>query len=611
MRIKYITQQLFNARLLLLAIIFLCHFKSIAGTFSKVFILKEEKKNYTIAELLQSNNLPLESFVSEISTKENKSYWIRFTYSKKAVQETTFLFAPYILFKRMDLYYNVEDSLHHYKTGVSLKFEERNLYLPVLYLKLPTLKNPTQCWLHVESFHGYFFFFGEDTIESLIKRAVRESSITYFYIGLSFLAGIISLIFYFFLKDRMYLFYSIFSIMIMLNRLVYSGYIFSYINFIYKFDSLKSIYNLYSLVTAGFHLSILLYLHEYLKYLEKPRYYNGVIYSLISLRLVILLLELGSMIPENLLSVFGAYEFLGQLFLFYIIITRSSNNVRLGILAGCSILIINVGNFILLLSRFGLVDNNLVYYNNYHIFLALTGIEVVVFSITMAYRNHFLKEERDKSMFKIMENLKEKEQLKDQLNQELERKVEERTLQIQKMNEVLKSHNIKLESEVKNVIEGRVFHRTMDFEEFRRFFPDDQSCFLHLAKFKWKANEKHYCRKCDYPIFPAPGTLSVRCGKCLQVESVTTDTLFHKLKFSILKAFYIIYRTSNAEAPITNISLAQEIELRVATLWAFKKKLSTLVEETKSMKKHKDGWTHLIEYSTRRINSDDNKPLQS
>ncbi|HEX8547853.1 MAG TPA: hypothetical protein VF691_12880, partial [Cytophagaceae bacterium] len=79
---------------------------------------------------------------------------------------------------------------------------------------------------------------------------------------------------------------------------------------------------------------------------------------------------------------------------------------------------------------------------------------------------------------------------------------------------------------------------------------------------------------------------------------VTVDTIFLRLRFPILKAFYIIYRTSSAsDTSFSNPVLAQEINIRVATLWSFKKKVLDLIEETKTKKKHKDGWTHLIEYS--------------
>ncbi|HEX8545722.1 MAG TPA: transposase, partial [Cytophagaceae bacterium] len=160
----------------------------------------------------------------------------------------------------------------------------------------------------------------------------------------------------------------------------------------------------------------------------------------------------------------------------------------------------------------------------------------------------------------------------------------------------------KLSSEVKSANEARAFQKIMNFTDFQRIFPDDESCFKYLAQLKWKPNEIIRCRKCGYEKHSVLPNLSIRCGKCSYIESVTYGTLFQKLKFSILKAFYIAYLTSTSQntADTTIAELAKEIDLRPATLWTFKQKVLALMEANKTRKKHKDGWTHLIEYSITR-----------
>jgi hypothetical protein len=199
---------------------------------------------------------------------------------------------------------------------------------------------------------------------------------------------------------------------------------------------------------------------------------------------------------------------------------------------------------------------------------------------------------------KAMEHLREKDQLKDDLNKELESKVEERTIQIQKMNELLKSHNIQLESEIRTVNEARVFSQVMDYKAFQKIFPNDEACYQYLSKLKWKQNETTSCKKCGYQNFPSPDSLSIRCGRCRYLESTTAGTLFQNIKFPLLKAFYITYRISTLpDDSTTSINLSKEINLRTGTLLIFKKRILSLMEETQYKKKHKDGWTHLIEYS--------------
>jgi two-component system, sensor histidine kinase LadS len=93
---------------------------------------------------------------------------------------------------------------------------------------------------------------------------------------------------------------------------------------------------------------------------------------------------------------------------------------------------------------------------------------------------------------------------------------------------------------------------------------------------------------------------SRRYRSCNHIESPTAGTLFHKLKFSLQKAFYITYSTTLFTDDKTIEALANEIELRAATYWNFKQKIVKLMEENKSTRKHKDGWTHLIEYSMKK-----------
>jgi hypothetical protein len=64
-------------------------------------------------------------------------------------------------------------------------------------------------------------------------------------------------------------------------------------------------------------------------------------------------------------------------------------------------------------------------------------------------------------------------------------------------------------------------------------------------------------------------------------ESPTANTLFHKVKFDILKAFYIVYFVSTNKKGITSMELSRKLNLRQKTCWAFKRKV---MKATKSSK---------------------------
>ncbi|HEX8549339.1 MAG TPA: hypothetical protein VF691_20425, partial [Cytophagaceae bacterium] len=136
------------------------------------------------------------------------------------------------------------------------------------------------------------------------------------------------------------------------------------------------------------------------------------------------------------------------------------------------------------------------------------------------------------------------------------------------------------------------------FRDFKNIFPDDDFCYKYLSRLKWKSDQPYYCKKCSFELQPGHESINVRCGRCGYLESVTYGTLYQGLRFPILKAFYITYRTSTAlNDSMTLSSLAEEIELRLATLSVFRQKVILLIEENKAKKKHRDGWTHLVEYS--------------
>ncbi|MFY0602263.1 MAG: IS1595 family transposase, partial [Cyclobacteriaceae bacterium] len=115
-------------------------------------------------------------------------------------------------------------------------------------------------------------------------------------------------------------------------------------------------------------------------------------------------------------------------------------------------------------------------------------------------------------------------------------------------------------------------YESLTLFEFHQQFPDDQACYDHLARLKWpdgficeQCNHTHYCK----------GKLerTRQCTKCGYQATPTSGTLFHKVKFSILKAFYIVYFISTNKQGIASTELSRKLGLRQKTCWAFKQKV--------------------------------------
>jgi transposase-like protein len=114
--------------------------------------------------------------------------------------------------------------------------------------------------------------------------------------------------------------------------------------------------------------------------------------------------------------------------------------------------------------------------------------------------------------------------------------------------------------------------KSLSLFEFRERYPDSDSCLSHLADLKWADGFK--CLKCGHTKHCTGGMpYSRQCTSCRYDESPTANTLFHKIKFDPLKAFYIVYFVSTNKKGITSTELARKLGLRQKTCWAFKRKV--------------------------------------
>ena len=80
--------------------------------------------------------------------------------------------------------------------------------------------------------------------------------------------------------------------------------------------------------------------------------------------------------------------------------------------------------------------------------------------------------------------------------------------------------------------------------EFAEQFKVDEDCKEYLSKIKWETG--YSCRKCTNKTFQIRSDFSRTCNKCSHTESVTANTLFHKVKFGIRKAFFICFEMSTS-----------------------------------------------------------------
>ncbi|TVR82210.1 MAG: IS1595 family transposase [Chitinophagaceae bacterium] len=117
-----------------------------------------------------------------------------------------------------------------------------------------------------------------------------------------------------------------------------------------------------------------------------------------------------------------------------------------------------------------------------------------------------------------------------------------------------------------------VRYKSLSIFEFQQRFPDERSCYIHLSKLKW--SQGYQCKKCGHKNYcKGKKEFDRQCTSCKYSESPTAGTLFHKLKFSVLKAFWIIYYLSTNKKGMASTELSRKLELRQKTCWLFKQKV--------------------------------------
>lgn len=114
--------------------------------------------------------------------------------------------------------------------------------------------------------------------------------------------------------------------------------------------------------------------------------------------------------------------------------------------------------------------------------------------------------------------------------------------------------------------------KSLSLFDFQQRFTCADDCLKYLARMKWK--EGFECRKCGHKRSCAgKAKLSRQCTSCRYVESPTAQTLFHRVRFDLLKAFYIVYFVSTNKKGITSTELSRKLNLRQKTCWSFKRKV--------------------------------------
>ncbi|MDT0678478.1 IS1595 family transposase [Autumnicola musiva] len=128
--------------------------------------------------------------------------------------------------------------------------------------------------------------------------------------------------------------------------------------------------------------------------------------------------------------------------------------------------------------------------------------------------------------------------------------------------------------------------------EFSDRFKTDEDCKEYLAGIKW--NDGFECRKCGHKKSQVRKDFSRTCNICSHQESATSNTLFHKVKFGVRKAFFIVFEmaTSTKSLSASYVSVGFGVTEKTARLFMHKVR-----EAMESSGNHPmDGTVHVDEF---------------
>lgn len=116
--------------------------------------------------------------------------------------------------------------------------------------------------------------------------------------------------------------------------------------------------------------------------------------------------------------------------------------------------------------------------------------------------------------------------------------------------------------------------------DFKSRFNDEESCLKYLRDLKWAHGFQ--CVKCGHTKYCSGVKPHDRqCTSCRYIESPTANTIFHRIKFPLEKAFGLVHFISKEKKNITSTELSRKLDLRQKTCWLFKQKVVWAMESSK------------------------------
>jgi hypothetical protein len=121
--------------------------------------------------------------------------------------------------------------------------------------------------------------------------------------------------------------------------------------------------------------------------------------------------------------------------------------------------------------------------------------------------------------------------------------------------------------------------KSLSRDSFREDIGTKEQCLSYLSSEKWGNN--YQCIKCENEKYSkGKKAFNRRCTKCGYDESPTANTLFHKVKFGIDKAFEMSYDISTSKKGANSVWLAERHGIKQMAAWLFRRKVQQAMKSS-------------------------------
>lgn len=573
-------------------------------TFRDLESLEDPGADYSISEIANGHAgrfIP-NTIYSPHNSNESSWYWVKVRIQGNQRSEKKWLLEIFDqTIDELDVYVPQADgSFKKYSMGDQVSFEDRTFLHKNFEVEIDG---------NFDGVHDYYFRFRSSnrvnfivvlrSFDRFIYYALNEYFVFGLFYGMILVVAIYNLLMYFAIREPSYIIYILYVLSVGIYTMSSDGLAFQYL----WPEHPGWNQNAHGIALYSIILFALIFTKMFLHTGARHRWLNRLINVVIILRSVIFLTAIFAFpkifdyrwiefLPLSVAFFAGIYSYVKG----YKAARFFALAYGLLFIAFCVKILINLD--------LSFIEGSLV--THYSITIGF-WFEMWLLSFALADKVKIIKDTKDRALRRIIQQHEVNQQLKDKVNRELELEVDKRTKQISdqkliieqqnqelleanqklkeqadeitKINSLLDLDNYKLKSTIKEELLARAGSKSMEYEEFKKIFPDELTCLRYLEQQKWLNG--FLCKKCSNDKYNSgKGKFDRRCTRCGYDESPTADTLFHRVRFPLEKAFYIVHLVITERNDLTIDDISQLLQLRRNTCWAFKDKV------VKAMKRH-------------------------